>query len=94
MKEAIGIGETVELAKEAACRQLGVESYEAEFEILEMPTKKTFGLFGGNPAKVRVYIEDDPAQIAADYIKKVLANMGLPDVRIEIQKGEDGRCSA
>ena len=36
LKEAIATGETVELAKEAACRELGVESYEAEFEVLEL----------------------------------------------------------
>lgn len=90
MREAIGTGETVELAREAACRQLGVESYEAEFEILEMPVRKTFGLFGGNPAKVRVFIEDDPAQVASDYLRKVLGNMGLPDVKIEIKKDESG----
>ena len=53
IKEAIGTGNTVEEAFEAACKELGVESHEAEFEILEMPVKKTFGLFGGNPAKVR-----------------------------------------
>ena len=29
IKEAIATGETVEAAKEAACRELGVESYEA-----------------------------------------------------------------
>lgn len=90
MREAIGTGETVELAKEAACKQLGVESYEAEFEILEMPMKKTFGLFGGNPAKVRVYIEDDPAQIAADYVKRVLESMGVEDVDIGIRREESG----
>jgi spoIIIJ-associated protein len=90
MREAIGIGETVELAKEAACKELGVESYEAEFEILEMPTKKTFGIFGGSPAKVRVYIEDDPAQVAADYLKKVLSCMGIQDPEINIQKEEGG----
>jgi spoIIIJ-associated protein len=90
MREAIGIGETVELAKEAACKELGVESYEAEFEILEMPTKKTFGLFGGSPAKVRVYIEDDPAQVAAEYLKKVLSCMGIEDPQISVKKEEGG----
>lgn len=89
MREAIGTGETVELAKEAACKELGVESYEAEFEILEMPTKKTFGLFGGSPAKVRVYIEDDPAQAAADYLQNVLGCMGIHNPDISIKK-EDG----
>lgn len=89
MREAIGTGETVELAKEAACKELGVESYEAEFEILEMPTKKTFGLFGGSPAKVRVYIEDDPAEVAAQYLESVLSCMGISSVKIDIKK-EDG----
>lgn len=90
MKEAFGTGETVEQAREAACRQLGVESYEAEFEILEMPTKKTFGLFGGSPAKVRVYVEDNPAQIAADYLKKVIACMGLSRVQVTVKEEENG----
>lgn len=90
MKEAIGIGETVEIAKEKACEELGVESYEAQFEILELPTRKTLGLFGGNPAKVRVYIEDDPAQKAADYLKKVIRLMGLSKVEIDIKKDESG----
>lgn len=90
MREAIGTGETVELAKEAACKELGVESYEAEFEILEMPTKKTFGLFGGSPAKVRVYLEDDPAEAAAKYLKSVLSCMGFAGVQINITKEEGG----
>jgi spoIIIJ-associated protein len=90
MREAIGIGETVELAKEAACQELGVESYEAEFEILEMPTKKTFGLFGGSPAKVRVYLEDDPAEAAAKYLRGVLSCMGVANVEVSIRKEEGG----
>lgn len=90
IKEAIATGETVELAKEAACRELGVESYEAEFEILEMPTKKTFGLFGGSPAKVRVFIKSNPAEAAAAYLKDVLDHMGLSAVDIAIQEEENG----
>lgn len=90
MREAIGIGETVELAKEAACKELGVESYEAEFEILEMPTKKTFGLFGGSPAKVRVYLEDDPAEAAAGYLRGVLSCMGVANAEVSIRKEEGG----
>jgi spoIIIJ-associated protein len=90
MREAIGTGETVEEAKEAACKELGVESYEAEFEILEMPTKKTFGLFGGSPAKVRVYLEDDPAEAAADYLRTVLGGMGVVNAAVEVKKEEGG----
>lgn len=90
MREAVGTGPTVEEAKEAACRQLGVDSYEAEFEILQMPVKKTFGLFGGSPAKVRVYIKENPAEKAAAYLKKVLSGMGVQNVSIRIQPEEGG----
>ena len=40
VKEAIGTGETVLAAQEAACKELGVETHEAEFEVLQMPEKK------------------------------------------------------
>ena len=70
---------------------------DAEFEILEMPQKKTFGLFGGAPAKVRAYIEEpdpveerDPAQEAAGYLKSVLKEMGLPEAGVEIRREEAG----
>ena len=92
LREAVAQGATVEVAFANACQELGVDTTEAEFEILEMPTKKTFGLFGGSPAKVRAYIEenDDPAQAAADYLKAVLREMGLPEVEIEISREETG----
>ena len=92
IREAIAKGDTVEIAFANACRELGVDTTDAEFEILEMPQKKTFGLFGGSPAKVRAYIEekDDPAQEAADYLVSVLREMGLPGATVEIQKEEGG----
>ena len=92
LREAVAQGATVEVAFANACQELGVDTTEAEFEILEMPTKKTFGLFGGSPAKVRAYIEenDDPAQAAADYLKAVLRELGLPEVEIGISREESG----
>ena len=66
IREAIATGDNVDAAFANACAQLGVETVDAEFEILEMPQKKTLGLFGGRPAKVRAYIEvPDPAQAPA-----------------------------
>lgn len=90
IKEAIATGETVEAAKEAACRELGVESYEAEFEVLELPVKKTFGLFGGSPAKVRAFVKTSPAQVAADYLRDILEHMGVADVGFSISEEENG----
>lgn len=92
IKEAVAQGATVEIAFANACRELGVDTTEAECDILEMPTKKTFGIFGGSPAKVRAFIEvnDDPAEKAAGYVKAVLKEMGLPNVEVDIQKEEAG----
>lgn len=57
IREAIATGENVEAAFANACRQLGVETIDANCDVLELPQKKTLGLFGGRPAKVRAYIE-------------------------------------
>ena len=89
-KEAVGIGETVEAARAAACRELGVESDEAKFEIIEMPVKKTLGIFGGSPAKVKAYIEDSPADRAAAYLSNILNNLGLSDAKVDVQENESG----
>lgn len=65
IREAIATGDNVDAAFANACAQLGVETTDAEFEILEMPQKKTWGLFGGRPAKVRAYIEEPDPVIPA-----------------------------
>lgn len=90
IKEAVATGDSVEQAFEEACKSLGVEPHEAEFEILELPGKKKFGLFGGTPAKVRAYTKSSPAQSAADYLKNILNNMGLNGVDVAIEEQESG----
>ena len=57
--EATATGKTVEEAKEAALLSLGlnVDDIEADFEVISLPTKKVLGIFGGSPAKVRVFKE-------------------------------------
>lgn len=58
IKEAIATGKTLESAKEAALLKLGdYDIADVEIEVLAQPKPKTFGLFGGSDAKVRVYIE-------------------------------------
>lgn len=90
VKEAIATGATVEEAHANACAQLGVDTTEAEFEILELPEKKRFGLFGGNPAKVRAFIRETPADVAAEYLRTILSGMGLKDIQVEIREEEAG----
>ena len=89
IREAIGVGETEVLAQEDACRQLGVETYEAEFEIIQRAEKKKFGLFGGCPAKVRAFIKATPAETAEDFLKNVLKAMDLESITLEVKEKED-----
>lgn len=67
IKEAIGIGKTVDEARENAATQLNAP-FEADvkFEVVEMPKKKAFGIFGKEtPAKVKAFYELPDEQPAA-----------------------------
>lgn len=66
LREAIGVGSTVEAAMEDAMNQLnpGLED-NVMTETLSLPKKKMLGIFGGREAKVRAYIE------VPDEVKKV-----------------------
>ncbi len=58
IKEAIGIGNTVDEARAAAMLELGLTDFDDfSVEVMQTPTKKILGLFGGNPAKVKISIE-------------------------------------
>lgn len=89
-REAIATGATVEEAKEKACEMLGVETYDdnIDFEIIEMQSKKILGLFGGHPAKVRVFVKTTPAQAAADYLQAIIKAMGLNDIEMSVEEKE------
>ena len=91
IREAIATGATVEEAKEAACRELGVETYDdnIDFEILELPSKKVLGLFGGKAAKVKVVFKLSASQAAEDYIRNIVRCMELSDISISTTD-EDG----
>lgn len=59
LKEALGTGATVEEAQQVAIQALAAPiEADVQFEVLELPVKKTFGLFGGSPAKVRAFYEE------------------------------------
>ena len=88
LREAVATGDTVEQALENACKELGVPSHEADFEILKLPVKKTLGIFGGSPAMVRAFVKSSPAQAAADYLKEILEKIGISGIEILIEEEE------
>ncbi len=68
IKEAIATGLTVDEACEAATEALfnnedvvkyvgDIVTAEVQYEIIDTPSKKFLGLFGGSPARVRAYVE-------------------------------------
>ncbi len=86
IKEAFGTGDTIERALAAACSELGVEPDQVEYEVIQAPEKKKFGLFGGADAKIRAYIDITPSQRAAEYLKKILTLMGLNDIELDVKE--------
>ena len=58
IKEEIGTGATIEEATAAAMNMLGLSEFDDKtVEVLQQPSKKILGLFGGAPAKVKISIE-------------------------------------
>ncbi len=95
VRELIATGDTVEMAINNACIELGIstDNKDYDYEVIEHPTKKTFGLFGGNPAKIKVVLSEKDSksatQDAANYLKLVLSKMGIDKIDIEIEENED-----
>lgn len=92
IKEAIGVGETLELAQEDAIRNFPMKltpDMEVNFEVLQYPVKKTFGIFGGREARVRAFLDISPAKLAAIYVYDVLQAFGLRDFTIAIEQKDE-----
>ena len=82
IKEAIGFGDTIDEAREDAALKLGAaEDADVQFEVVTFPKKKTLGLFGGNKAEVRAFIElpDIKPKKEKKKAEKVKANKPAPE---------------
>ena len=92
IKEAIGTGATIEAAIEAARLALAApEDADISTEILETPSKKTLGLFGGTQAKARVYYEETEYAKAERYVRTVLRLMGVEASVLTVEEDEGVR---
>lgn len=90
IREFIAVGDTVEEAQKKACEELGTELENTSFEVLQMPEKKKFGLFGGSPAKVRAFVEVTPLDTAKSYLKDILSKMGITEIEMTAEETEGG----
>ncbi|HWQ71357.1 MAG TPA: RNA-binding cell elongation regulator Jag/EloR [Desulfitobacteriaceae bacterium] len=78
MKEIESTGKTVDDAISVGLRELGVERDRVKIEILEMPVKKgIFGILGTSLARVKVSYEDNPGNLACEFIKEICRCMNV-----------------
>lgn len=76
-KEIIVTGKTVEEALATAVAELGAPDVESlEYTVLEEPKKGIFGI-GAAPAKLEVSYTMKGADIALEFVKNVIADMGI-----------------
>lgn len=92
VNEVFASGETVALAKEKACDMLGVTEDKVDFEVLQFPSKKVLGMFGGKIAQVRAVIKQSPAQKATKFLKEIFFYMGMENLDVTTEKEESDYC--
>lgn len=70
LKESVGTGSNIEEAQKVALEELNApDDADVQIEVLELPVKKTLGIFGGTRAKVRAYYEE-PENAKSNEVKK------------------------
>ncbi len=90
-KEIIKEAASIEEAKALIVAELGVSEDAIAFEIVQEPEKKVLGLFGGTPAIVKgTVIGGTAAAAAEEYLRKVLAGLGVEDFTISVTEQDNG----
>ena len=92
VNEVFASEETVALAKQKACDMLGVSEEQVEFEILQHPSKKVLGMFGGKTAQVKAILKKTIAQKAVKYLKEILFYMGFPNLSVDVLNESPEEC--
>ena len=87
-KELIITAKSVEEAKEKAAAKFGVAVEEMEFTVIEEAKRGFFGI-GASDAKVSAVYTVKGADIALEFIRKVIADMELENLTVEMKQGNN-----
>lgn len=87
MKETIVYGKTIALALKRGAEELDIDEAKAEYEVLEEPKKGFFGV-GASDAKLRVFYQPSPVEIAADFVRDLLMNMQF-EANVSIESADE-----
>ncbi|NPC94889.1 protein jag [Bacillus sp. WMMC1349] len=77
MKELTATGRTVDEAVQSGLKQLGLQKADIEIHVIAEGKKGFFGIFGSQPAVVKLQEKIDPIKEAAQYLENVIAQMGI-----------------
>ena len=81
IREIIVTAKTIDDAVKNGAETLGIAIEKAQHEVLEQPKKGLLGI-GAQDAKVRVFYEPSPAEIAEGFVRQVLCDMGVEGFEI------------
>lgn len=91
IREAFGEGVTIEEAFDKALKELNAdETKDIQREVIDVPAKKVLGLFGGSPARVRVWYEESTEENAVEYLRTILVAMGAENVQLSSEEVDGG----
>ena len=88
-KELIITAKTVEEAKAKAAAEFGVAEEEITFTVLEEAKRGFLGI-GASEAKVSAAYTVKGADLALEFLQKVISDMGLEALRVEMKEGSNG----
>ena len=88
-KELIVTAKTVEEARAKAAAELGVAEEEIEFTVLEEAKRGFLGI-GASDAKVSAVYTVKGAELALEFIRKIVADMQLDALTVEMKNGDNG----
>ncbi|MDD2572932.1 MAG: RNA-binding cell elongation regulator Jag/EloR [Bacillota bacterium] len=76
-KTVVKTGKTIQEAVQLAIEELGVDLNDVKIDILEEPEKGLLGLINNKPGKVMVTLKVTPADVAKEFLEKLLDVMGV-----------------
>ena len=88
-QELIVSGKTIEAAVEKAVAELGVTLEDVTYEVLVQPKKGFLG-FGEVAAQVKVIYNQDPIDLAVEFLNTLLNNMNV-EAELSVSDLEDGK---
>ena len=89
-REIVKEAASVEEARALIAAELGTTEDKIRFEVVQEAGKKVLGLFGGANAIVKGSLAGSAAEIAKEYLEKVLTAMGVTDFTCEVKEENNG----